>query len=96
VANAFMNGSPFAPPQRHALGAYYRRIARRIGGDVAVFATARKLAVLIYHLLGGSSTSMKVRRLSKKRYQEIRRIALKARAKEPGYELVQSAKAPSA
>src|SRR5215472_2126881 len=25
-----------------ALGAYYRKIARRIGGDVAVFATARK------------------------------------------------------
>jgi hypothetical protein len=30
-----------------ALGAYYRRMARRIGGDVAVFATARKLATLI-------------------------------------------------
>ena len=34
-----------------ALGAYYRRLARRIGGDVAVFATARKLATLIYRLL---------------------------------------------
>ena len=34
-----------------ALGAYYRRVARRIGGDVAVFATARKLATLIYRLL---------------------------------------------
>ena len=31
-----------------ALGAYYRHIARRIAGDVAVFATARKLATLIY------------------------------------------------
>src|SRR5215831_1303806 len=30
-----------------ALGAYYRRIARRLNGDVAVFATARKLATLI-------------------------------------------------
>ncbi|MBI3696529.1 MAG: IS110 family transposase, partial [Acidobacteria bacterium] len=29
-----------------ALGAYYRQIARRIGADVAVFATARKLATL--------------------------------------------------
>ena len=27
-----------------ALGAYYRQMARRIGRDVAVFATARKLA----------------------------------------------------
>ncbi len=34
-----------------ALGAYYRHIARRIGGDVAVFATARKLATIIYRLL---------------------------------------------
>lgn len=34
-----------------ALGAYYRKTARRIGGDVAVFATARKLATLIYRLL---------------------------------------------
>jgi hypothetical protein len=34
-----------------ALGAYYRQVARRIGADVAVFATARKLAVLIYRLL---------------------------------------------
>ena len=34
-----------------ALGAYYRKTARRIGGDVAVFATARKLATVIYRLL---------------------------------------------
>jgi len=34
-----------------ALGAYYRHIAKRIGADVAVFATARKLATLIYRLL---------------------------------------------
>src|SRR5215831_6083838 len=31
-----------------ALGAYYRRMAQRRGGDIAVFATARKLATLIY------------------------------------------------
>ena len=30
-----------------ALGAYYRRTAQRAGGDIAVFATARKLATLI-------------------------------------------------
>lgn len=34
-----------------ALGAYYRRIARRKGASVAVFATARKLAQLIYRLV---------------------------------------------
>jgi transposase len=34
-----------------ALGAYFRRIARHKGKDIAVFATARKLATLIYRLL---------------------------------------------
>jgi hypothetical protein len=34
-----------------ALGAYFRRIARRKDAAVAVFATARKLAILIYRML---------------------------------------------
>jgi len=34
-----------------ALGAYYRRVAWRKGASVAVFATARKLAQLIYRLV---------------------------------------------
>lgn len=34
-----------------ALGAYYRRISRTKGAGVAVFATARKIATLIYRLL---------------------------------------------
>ena len=49
-----------------ALGAYYRQISRRIGGDVAVFATARKLATLIYRLLRwGQPTSMREQRPTK-------------------------------
>jgi transposase len=36
-----------------ALGAYYRRIAYRIGKPKAITATARKLAVLVYRLLKG-------------------------------------------
>ena len=34
-----------------AIGAYYRRISYRKGASVAVFATARKLAQLIYRLV---------------------------------------------
>jgi transposase len=34
-----------------ALGAFYRRISRRKGASVAVFATARKLALIIYRLV---------------------------------------------
>jgi hypothetical protein len=34
-----------------ALGAYYRRIARRVGKANAITATARKLAIPVYHVL---------------------------------------------
>ena len=34
-----------------ALGAFYRRISRRKGASVAVFATARKLAQIVYRLV---------------------------------------------
>lgn len=75
-----------------ALGAYYRRIARRIGGDVAVFATARKLATLIYRLLRwGQQYVDEGADAFEKRYQAIRITSLKAKAKELGFELVQSA-----
>jgi transposase len=78
-----------------ALGAYYRRIARRIGADVAVFATARKLATLIYRLLRwGQPYVDEGAEAFEKRYQEIRMTALKAKAKELGYELLPSLQAP--
>jgi len=49
-----------------ALGAYYRGIARRIGGDVAVFATARKLGTLITVCCDGDNTiSTRAQRRSK-------------------------------
>jgi len=35
------------------LGAYYRRIAYRIGKPKAITATARKLAILVYRTLKG-------------------------------------------
>jgi hypothetical protein len=36
-----------------ALGAFYRRLAFRIGKAKAITATARKLAILVYHALKG-------------------------------------------
>ena len=72
-----------------ALGAYYRRIARRIDADVAVFATARKLAQLIYRVLRfghvyideGAATY-------EKRYHQARVKRLAVTAKDLGYMLV--------
>ena len=71
-----------------ALGAYYRQIARRIGGDVAVFATARKLATLIYRLLRwGQPYVDQGAQAYEKRYQERRIGNLKATADQLGFEL---------
>jgi transposase len=71
-----------------ALGAYYRQIARRIGGDVAVFATARKLATIIYRLLRwGQPYVDEGAQTYEQRYRENRIKSLTARAKELGYQL---------
>ena len=80
-----------ATSMRHsetALGAYYRQMARRIGGDVAVFATARKLATLIYRLLRwGQPYVDEGAETYEKRYQEGRIKSLAARAKDMGFRL---------
>lgn len=71
-----------------ALGAYYRNIARRIGGDVAVFATARKLGILIYRLLRwGQPYVDEGEAAFEKRYHQARIKSLTARAKSLGYHL---------
>jgi hypothetical protein len=37
-----------------ALGAFYRRLAARVGKAKAITATARKLAVIVYRVLSGN------------------------------------------
>jgi transposase len=51
VAMALRMASLTLRNSKTALGAYYRRVAWRKGASVAVFATARKLAQLIYRLV---------------------------------------------
>ena len=71
-----------------ALGAYYRNIAKRIGGDVAVFATARKLATLIYRLLRwGQPYVDEGAEAYENRYHQRRLLSLTARANSLGYQL---------
>lgn len=79
-------------PRRYAtarrLGAYYRQIARHKGADVAIFATARKLATLIYRLLRwGNSYVDEGAEAYEKRYREARLQRLTAIAKDLGYQL---------
>jgi transposase len=51
VCNALRMAASTLRNSNTALGAYYRRISWRKGASVAVFATARKLAQLIYRLV---------------------------------------------
>lgn len=71
-----------------ALGAYFRKIAQRRGGDIAVFATARKLATLIYRLLRwGLPYVDEGAAAYESRYRQHRSGRLAATAKELGYQL---------
>jgi transposase len=71
-----------------ALGAYYRQHARRISADVAVFATARKLATIIYRLLRwGQPYVDEGAEAYERRFQQGRIKSLKAKAKDLGYQL---------
>lgn len=72
-----------------ALGGYYRQIARRAGADIAVFATARKLAQLIYRLLRwGQPYIDEGAAAYDQRYRHARIRRLTATAKDLGYTLV--------
>jgi len=72
-----------------ALGAYYRHTAQRLGPDIAAFATARKLATMIYRMLRwGQSYVDEGAAAYEKRYQEARFNRLHAAAADLGFQLV--------
>jgi len=72
-----------------ALGASFRRIARHKGGAVAVFATARQLARLIYRMLRYGHDYVDIGETAYDRRFQIRRLAaLTETAKTLGYTLV--------
>lgn len=72
-----------------ALGAYYRSIARRKSGRVAVFATARKLAIWVFRMLRYGQDYVDIgARAYEDRARERKLRGLHASAKSLGYELV--------
>lgn len=72
-----------------ALGASFRRIARHKGGAVAVFATARRLARLIYRMLRYGHNYVDIGEQAYDHQFQIRRLAaLTETAKSLGYTLV--------
>jgi transposase len=78
-----------------ALGAYFRHTALRLGADVAAFATARKLATLIYRLLRwGHEYVDDGAEAYERRYQAARINRLAATAANFGYQIVPRATNP--
>jgi len=88
VAEALRSAALSLRHSRTALGAYFRHLAQRLGPDVASFATARKLAALIYRLLRwGSAYVDEGAEAYEKRYQQARIHRLKTTAADLGFEL---------
>jgi hypothetical protein len=89
TAEVLRNAASSLKHSRSALGAYYRRIARRKDSGVAVFATARKLGELVYRMLRYGQQYVDVGQAEyEKRYEETRIRALKSTANQLGYNLV--------
>jgi transposase len=76
---------------KSALGASFRRIARHKGGAVAVFATARQLARLIYRMLRHGHDYVDIGEKAYEHQFQLRRLAaITETAKNLGYALVPS------
>lgn len=72
-----------------ALGAAYRRIARHKGAGVAVFATARQLALLVYRMLRYGQDYVDIgEKAYDLRFQHRREASLKEMARSLGYDLI--------
>ena len=89
TAEVLRNAATSLKHSRSALGAYYRRMARRKDSGVAVFATARKLGGLVYRMLRYGQQYVDLGQAEyEKRYEETRIRALKTTANQLGYNLV--------
>jgi transposase len=89
VGQALRRAAVALQHSRSALGAYYRRIRTTKGGAVAVFATARKIATLIFRLLRwGQAYVDEGAAAYEQRYQATRIRRLQTTAQQLGYQLV--------
>jgi len=72
-----------------ALGAFYRRLAARVGKAKAITATARKLAVLVYRVLSGDLIYNDPGATAYHQLNRARELkSVRRRAKLLGFELV--------
>jgi transposase len=81
---------------KSALGAEYRRIARRKSAAIAVFVVARKLAQLVYRMLRYGQDYVDIGEAAHEDRFRVRRLAaLSDSAKSLGYTLVQNQELPT-
>lgn len=92
IANALRMAAVTLQRSKTALGATYRRVARRKGAGVAVFSTARKLAQLIYRMLrfGQDYTDIGAD-MYEAQFHERRLHGLKRASAELGFTLIPAA-----
>lgn len=74
---------------KSALGGFFRRMSRRKGAAVAVFATARKLATLVYRMLRHGQDYVDIgERAYEQRFQQRRLASLRDTAESLGFQVV--------
>ena len=89
IAGALRMAALAVSRSKTAIGAYFRRIARHKGGAVAVFATARKLAALVYRMARyGHDYVDEGEQAYEARFQAKRLATLERTAKDLGFTLV--------
>lgn len=94
IANVLRMAAATLSRTKTALGASYRRIARRKSGKVAVFATARRLAQLVFRMLRFGHDYVDVGEQAEElKYQARRLASLRENARGLGFELVEKAPA---
>ncbi|MGH9931298.1 MAG: IS110 family transposase [Pyrinomonadaceae bacterium] len=89
AAQAFRLAAASLSRSKTALGAFYRRIKSRNGGQHAVTATAHKIARIYYAMLTQGTAYVELgQHAYEQRYKERRLDHLKAQAKSLGFQLV--------
>ncbi len=97
AGRALRNAATAAGKGATAVGAYYRRVSFNKGASVAVFATARKLATLIYRMLRWGQAYVDIgQQAYEEQYQARRLRSLTSTATQLGYQLLKKTEAASA
>jgi transposase len=96
IAGALRTAACALQHSKTALGAAFRRVARRKGAAVAVFATARHLAKLIYRMLRFGQDYVDIGEQAYERQFQLRRLAsITEAARSLGFTLVEQTPGPA-